>query len=617
MVDETVTGVRVVKGFGQEQRELAPPRRRRRRPLQVARAHGPASRPGTTPLLQLIPVLGQVAVLALGGWLALNGHRQPRHVPRVLVATWCSSSRRCGCSPTSLAVGQQARAGAERILDILDSNPLVDREAGRDAARRRSPATVDFDARPLRLHAGRSRARRLRRCTSTPGETVALVGASGSGKSTVALLLPRFYDVHGRRGHDRRHRRARRHLRLAAPPQSVSCSRRASCSRDSVRDNIAYGRPDVSDAEVERRGARRRGARVHHSTLPEGYDTVVGERGLTLSGGQRQRVALARAIITDPRILILDDATSSIDAETEEDIHDDAASSHGRAHDAARRAPPLDAAARGPHRRRRSRSRRGPGHARGAARARPTLYRDAARRPGRRLRGRRRRGERGRDRAVEALARRSSDRAASARSTAADDGDHAERVATASTPTRRSGEARPSSAAGADRLPAAAAGGGGRVRHESWRPRPSCSPRVDQLPAGGRRAARSTSRPRRGDPTTGSACAASCARYRRPLVLGFGLVVVDTVADAGSGRCSSVAGIDQGVDRRVDEQRCGSRRPCSSSSRCVDWLVTWLHAAYTGRTRPSGCCSRCASGSSRTSNGSRSTTTTARWPGGS
>src|SRR5581483_7825248 len=151
------------------------------------------------------------------------------------------------------------------------------------------------------------------------GETVALVGASGSGKSTVALLLPRFYDVSAGRvaidGIDMRDvtfDSLRRQVGVVFEESFLFS--------DTVRANIAYGRPDVTDAEVE---AAARAAEAHEfiMALPDGYDTVVGERGLTLSGGQRQRVALARAILTDPRILILDDATSSVDAETEEEIH--------------------------------------------------------------------------------------------------------------------------------------------------------------------------------------------------------------------------------------------------------------------------------------------------------
>jgi ABC-type multidrug transport system fused ATPase/permease subunit len=151
-----------------------------------------------------------------------------------------------------------------------------------------------------------------------PGETVALVGASGSGKSTVSLLLPRFYDVQdgairidGVDVRDATLDSLRREIGIVFED--------AFLFSDTVRANIAYGRPDATDEEVER-AARVAGAHAFITELPDGYDTVVGERGLTLSGGQRQRISIARAVITDPRVLVLDDATSSVDASTEQAI---------------------------------------------------------------------------------------------------------------------------------------------------------------------------------------------------------------------------------------------------------------------------------------------------------
>ena len=315
VVDEAVTGVRVVKGFGQETREIdhlaATGERLFGSRMRLIRLQA-----RFTPILQAIPVLGQVGVLAFGGWLAMDGH--------ITLGTFLAFSSYLVqlMSPvrmfaTLLAVGQQARAGGERILDLLDANPLVVEAPGAEVLPSAHGEVSFHDVRfgytrsepvldGFTLHVG-------------AGETVALVGASGSGKSTVALLLPRFYDVAGGEvtidGVDVRT------LTLDSLRRQVGVVFEESfLFSDSVRANIAYGRADATDAEVVA-AARAAEADGFIMELPKGYDTVVGERGLTLSGGQRQRIALARALLTDPRVLILDDATSSIDSQTEEEIH--------------------------------------------------------------------------------------------------------------------------------------------------------------------------------------------------------------------------------------------------------------------------------------------------------
>jgi ATP-binding cassette, subfamily B, multidrug efflux pump len=154
--------------------------------------------------------------------------------------------------------------------------------------------------------------------TAEPGMTVAIMGKTGSGKSTIINLIPRFYDVTSGRvlidGQDVRD------IQIESLRSQIGIVLQdTTLFSGSIRDNIAYGRPDASDADVE---SAARAAQAHDfvSEFPDGYATVIGERGVTLSGGQRQRIAIARAILRDPRILILDDSTSAVDAETEYQI---------------------------------------------------------------------------------------------------------------------------------------------------------------------------------------------------------------------------------------------------------------------------------------------------------
>ncbi|WEG07521.1 ABC transporter ATP-binding protein [Microbacterium horticulturae] len=316
IVDEDIAGVRVVKAFGQERRELG------RLTDAAGRLYGSQMRAVRIqsrfqPLLEAIPVLGQVGILAVGGWLALNGS--------ITLGTFLAFSTYIAklMAPSRqlagmLTIAQQARAGVERIFQLLDLRPTVT-DAPDAVDLGPQPGPVVFDDVTFAYPGGAPVLDGFS-LTINPGERVALVGASGSGKSTVGRLLVRSYDPDA--GAVAIGGRDVREVRLASLRASVGMAfEDAFLFSESVRDNIAYGAPEATDEQIER-AARAAQAHDFIMALPHGYDTVVGERGLSLSGGQRQRVALARAILRDPAILVLDDATSAVDARTEQTIHD-------------------------------------------------------------------------------------------------------------------------------------------------------------------------------------------------------------------------------------------------------------------------------------------------------
>ncbi|MFI9211749.1 ABC transporter ATP-binding protein [Streptomyces sp. NPDC053253] len=336
-VEATVTGVRIVKGFGQERRELEG-LERRVRGLFSSRLRVVAFTSRYNPALQAVPALGQVAVLVLGGWLALDG--------RVSLGTFLAFTAYLGSFVTPvrqvatlLTVWQQARAGAERVFEVIDEEPgITDPPAARDlpaesttapgapATATELPALATATELPALAwddvtfaHGAGEPLLRGFSLDVRPGETLALIGPAGCGKSTAVALLPRFYDTAAgtvRVGGD-----DVRDLTLAGLRSRIGFVFEESLLlSDTVRANIAYGRPDAGDEEI-RAAARLACADEFVERLPDGYDTLVGEQGLTLSGGQRQRIALARALLGDPAVLVLDDATSAIDARVEADIH--------------------------------------------------------------------------------------------------------------------------------------------------------------------------------------------------------------------------------------------------------------------------------------------------------
>ncbi len=316
IVDEAVNGVRVVKAFGQEHRELE------RVAESSEELYGSQMRAVRLtsryqPLMQAIPSFGQVAILAFGGWLALHGE--------ISLGTFLAFTTYVGqlVSPTRqlaglLAIGQQARAGVERIFQLLDHEPDI--QDAPDAVDL-PPVAGDIDF--VDVGFGYDERRDVLEgfnLSVKAGERVAIVGPSGSGKTTATLLVSRFYEPD--RGAVLVDGRDVRGLRLHSLRSQIGVVFEESfLFSDSVKSNIAYGRPGASDEEIEA-AARVAQADGFIAALPRGYDSVVGERGLTLSGGQRQRIALARAILADPRILILDDATSAVDSRTEEAINE-------------------------------------------------------------------------------------------------------------------------------------------------------------------------------------------------------------------------------------------------------------------------------------------------------
>ena len=315
LAEETVSGIRVVKGLGAG-KPLAT-RFRRRSDELVRRALDIASLDAVfMPVLELLPLLGLLAVLwfggkrviagdlSLGSFVAFNAY--------VVMLVW--PFRVLGQRVSTL---QKALAAGVRIAEVLETEPQL-RER-RHAQQLPGPFRGEVELDSVRFgHEGDHPVLDGLRLYVAPGESVALVGSTGSGKSTVAGLLARLYDPDEGRvlldGHDVRE------VRLADVRRAVALVfEETFLFTDTVRENIRFGRPDASDEEVARAAALA-GASEFIADLPDGYDTVLGERGFSLSGGQRQRIAIARAILADPAVLVLDDATSAVDATKEHEI---------------------------------------------------------------------------------------------------------------------------------------------------------------------------------------------------------------------------------------------------------------------------------------------------------
>lgn len=317
ILQEDLTGIRTIRAFAREEHEAARYGEVNRRLLDKSLETIEALS-NNFPFVFLLANLGTLLIVWYGGWQVIGG--------RLSIGELIAFNSYLGFMIFPLlALGflaaQVSRAGASslRVFEILDAPVEV---SDRPGARVLPPIEghVRFDDVHFRYPGSERAILNGVSFEARPGQLVAVLGTTGSGKSTIANLIPRFYDVTGGAvrvdGHDVRD------VTLASLRSQIGIVLQETLLfSGTVRENVAYGRPDATQAEIE---AAARAAQAHDfiAALPEGYDTIVGERGVGLSGGQRQRVAIARALLVAPRILILDDSTSSVDAETEAAIQD-------------------------------------------------------------------------------------------------------------------------------------------------------------------------------------------------------------------------------------------------------------------------------------------------------
>jgi subfamily B ATP-binding cassette protein MsbA len=310
-LEDNLAGIRVIQAFGQEDVELV---RFRDVSEEYYRERVRAIRSWSTffPALYTVAAIGGVMVLGAGAWMVIDGQLSLGTLVAFLsyVTSFYEPLRRLTEVDNTF---QQAIAAGERIFELLDEMPEI-QDAADAVALGVIAGDVEFDDVHFRYGEGDEVLHDVT-FRMAPGEVVALVGPSGAGKTSIANLLCRFYDpIHGHilvDGHDLRQVQVgslRQHVAVVLQDTFLF--------NTTVRENLRYGKPDATEEEMI---AAAKAAYAHEfiQQLPQGYDTEIGERGVKLSGGQKQRLALARAILADPRILILDEATSSVDAEAE------------------------------------------------------------------------------------------------------------------------------------------------------------------------------------------------------------------------------------------------------------------------------------------------------------
>jgi ABC-type multidrug transport system fused ATPase/permease subunit len=313
--EENISGVRVVKAFAQEKRQLARFRHSVGRVFDQA-IFTTKIQARFTPTLEFLPNIGLALILAIGGREVINGTLTLGQFTAfyAYLLILISPMRTLGYM---LSSAQRATASGARIFEVLDREPKITTRPDAPALPQGN-GQVTLTGVELTFEGSSRPALRDIDLEIEAGQTVALVGAMGSGKTALVSLLPRLYDVTAGSvtidGVDVRDvdLTSLRHEIAIVPDDPFLFSA-------SVHENIAYARPDATREQVQAAASAAQ-ADGFIEALPHGYDTLVGERGLTLSGGQRQRIAIARAVVADPRILILDDATSSVDASTEQEI---------------------------------------------------------------------------------------------------------------------------------------------------------------------------------------------------------------------------------------------------------------------------------------------------------